>query len=177
MNIGNEFQSKITTQSYGQKPTIEGVEIKQLSFNGDDGGNFSEIFRLTDGNIEGLAQPFAARQVSMSILVPQSIKAFHLHYQQEDIWYVSPTDRILVNLIDIREGSPTYKNHMRLILGGGKNLLLRIPNGVAHGGANLYERNMTLFYATSSQFNANEPDEHRLPWDAFGAEIWEITKG
>jgi dTDP-4-dehydrorhamnose 3,5-epimerase len=55
--------------------------------------------------------------------------------------------------------------------------VVRIPNGVAHGVANIYQRSMTLFYATSSQFNSADPDEHRLPWDQFGSDIWELVKG
>lgn len=177
MKIGTQYQKDVTTQSYTARPAIEGVEIKQLMFHNDDGGNFSELFRLQNGVVEGLDRPFEAKQVSMSVLVPQTIKAFHLHYNQEDFWYVSPYDRLLVNLIDLREDSPTFQNHIRLVMGGGKNLLLRIPNGVAHGAANLYERDMTLIYATSSQFNAEAPDEHRLPWDRFGSEIWDLTRG
>jgi len=177
MNIGSQFTPHITTQAYGTKPSIEGVEIRQFSFHNDDGGNFSELFRMTHGNVEGWAQPFEARQISLSILTPNTIKAFHLHYQQEDLWYVSPTDRLLINFIDLRADAPTFQNHLRLVLGGGKNVMIRIPQGVAHGVANLYQRNMTLFYATSNQFNPEQPDEHRLPWDHFGTEMWELTKG
>jgi dTDP-4-dehydrorhamnose 3,5-epimerase len=86
-------------------------------------------------------------------------------------------DRLLANFIDVREDSPTYKNHVRLVLGGGRSFVVRIPNGVAHGVANIYQRSMTLFYATSSQFNSADPDEHRLPWDQFGSDIWELVKG
>ncbi|MBW7943852.1 dTDP-4-dehydrorhamnose 3,5-epimerase family protein [Patescibacteria group bacterium] len=177
MQIGSQYQKEITTQNYQQKPTIQGVEIKQLAFHNDDGGNFSELFRLTEGKVEGFEVPFEVRQVSMSVLTPQTIKAFHIHYQQEDLWYVPPYDRLLANFIDIREDSPTYQNKMRLVLGGGKSLLVRIPAGVAHGVANIYQRSMTLFYATSAQFNPQQPDEHRLPWDTFGRDLWELTKG
>lgn len=177
MQIGSQYQKELTTQSYHKKPGIDGVEIKQLAFHNDDGGNFSELFRTTDGKIEGLDAPFEVRQVSMSVLTPQTIKAYHVHFKQDDLWYVSPYDRLLVNFIDLRKDSPTYQNQIRLVLGGGKNLVARIPAGVAHGAANVYERNMTLIYATSAQFNADEPDEHRLPWDMFGKELWELTRG
>lgn len=177
MKIASQFQKDITTQTYTARPKIEGLEIKQLAFHNDDGGNFSELFRVTDGKIEGLATPFDVRQVSMSVLTPQTIKAYHVHYHQDDLWYVSPYDRILVNFIDLREDSPTFNNKIRMVLGAGKNLAVRIPAGVAHGAANVYERNMTLIYATSDQFNAEDPDERRLPWDFFGSELWELTKG
>jgi len=177
MQIGSKYQEAITTQSYHAKPGIEGLEIKQLTLHNDDGGNFSEIFRITDGIAEGYQKPFDVRQISMSVLTPTTIKAFHLHYKQEDLWYVPHYDRLIANFIDLREDSPTFQNHVRLVLGGGKGIVVRIPQGVAHGAANVYERNMTLFYATSAQFNPNEPDEHRLPWDQFGTEMWELFKG
>lgn len=177
MQIGSKYQQKVTTQSYSGRPKIEGVELKQLEFHHDDGGNFCEVFRITEGQIEGLGQGFTIRQVSLSILTPGTIKAFHLHYQQEDLWFVPPNDRLLVNLVDLRQESPSYEVAHRLVLGGGKAQLLRIPAGVAHGVANVYERNMSMFYATSKQFNAQQPDEHRLPWDTFGAEIWQLSKG
>ncbi len=177
MNIASQYASQMSVQEYGNRPQIEGVEIIQLPFQSDDGGNFSELFRLENGKVEGLKQPFEAKQISMSVIVPKAIKAYHIHKKQEDVWYVAPYDRIIVNLHDLREDSPTFDHHMRLVLGAGKNLILRIPNGVAHGAANMYERNMVLFYATSEQFNVKDADEHRLPWDAFGADKWEITQG
>lgn len=167
----------ITQQRYDSKTIIDGVELIQLKWNADDGGNFSEIWRLKHGQVEGTAQPFEAKQISMSVLAPQTVKAYHLHYLQDDMWYVPPTQRLLANLIDIRAGSPTERVHMRLTLGGGKNQLLRIPAGIAHGIANPYQHDMFMIYATSSQFDPVNPDEYRLPWDAFGEDIWQLTKG
>lgn len=110
-------------------------------------------------------------------MVPNTIKAYHIHFNQDDAWFATPNNRILVNLHDIREGSPTFGVHMKLHLGGCKNQLLRIPHGVAHGAANPYTTDQVLFYATSEQFSPTNPDEHRLAWDSFGADVWEITKG
>jgi dTDP-4-dehydrorhamnose 3,5-epimerase len=177
MSTDAKYQPQVTTQQYGAKPMIEGIELIQLPYNSDDGGNFSEIFRLNGGVVEGTQAPFIAQQISLSVVTPGAIKAYHLHYKQDDLWYVAPYDRLLVNLHDVREGSATFDVHQKLVLGGGRNQLLRIPTGVAHGVANVYDRNMTLIYATSEKFNAQDPDEHRLPWDVFGADAWEITKG
>jgi|SRR5579859_6009736 len=172
-----KYIAQVSSQSYAAKPMIEGVEVVQLPLQSDDGGNFSEIARLTNGQVEGLKTPFTAQQVSMSVMTPGAIKAYHLHYNQDDLWYAPPFERLVVNLHDVREGSATFDTHMHLVLGAGKNLLLRIPKGVAHGVANLYDKNMTLFYLTDQKFDINKPDEQRLPWDAFGKDVWEITKG
>lgn len=177
MNIDPRHASHVTTQSYTPKTMIEGVEFLPLTWSADDGGNFSELWRLENGKVRGLQTPFEAKQISLSILVPGTIKAFHIHKRQDDLWYVPPTERLLVNLVDIREGSPTYEKQMRFVLGGSKSIMVRIPTGVAHGIANLYDRNMVMIYATSEQFSPSEPDEHRLPWDHFGTEMWQLTKG
>lgn len=177
MNIHSHYSNLVTTQSYQRNQAIQDVQLLTPAWHNDDGGNFTEIFRVSEGQIEGLQEPFEVKQVSMSVLAPGTIKAYHLHYQQDDLWYVPPFQRLLVNLHDVREGSPTFDVHQRLTLGGGKNILLRIPKGVAHGIANLYNQDMMMFYATSEQFNPENPDEHRLPWDSFGESVWELTKG
>lgn len=177
MNIASKYSEKLTSQEYTEKTKMDGLEIIPLKLNTDDGGNFLELFRLNDSLIEGLATPFAARQISLSIMEPGVVKAYHLHQQQEDLWFVPPQHRLLVNLHDLREDSTTFDVHMRLVLGGGTAQLLRIPTGVAHGVKNCYSSAMYLIYATTQQFNSSQPDELRLPWDHFGTDIWEIQKG
>lgn len=177
MNIHSRYASAISTQEYTEKPAIFGVEIIPLKWQSDDGGNFTEIIKVTDGEAEDTKESFPIRQASMSLLTPGTIKAYHLHYEQDDLWYVPPTERLLVNLHDVRNDSLTFDKHMRLAMGAGKNFLLRIPRGVAHGVANKYDRTMTLFYFTTQQFNVKKPDEQRIAWDFFGSQVWEITKG
>lgn len=178
MTIHPTIAPLVTTQEYSKKPSIEGVEFIDRPFFADDGGHFAELLRLSDaGNAEAVSQPFSVRQISLSQVMPGAIKAFHLHYQQDDLWFVPPTDQLLVNLHDVRQDSASYGTHMRFMLGLGKTCLLRIPAGVAHGTANLSHRPMTLIYATSQQFSTSEPDERRLPWDQFGTDIWQMTKG
>ncbi len=177
MQIDQKYAPSVTTQSYTPARTINGVVVTECQFFSDDGGNFAELFRLNTGIVAGLEPEFVVQQVSFSVMVPQTIKAYHVHNNQEDLWFCSPFDRLLVNLHDVREGSETFDVHQRLILGAGKHRMLRIPTGVAHGVANIYGRPMTLLYATSQQFSAEKPDEHRLPWDQFGADVWELTRG
>lgn len=175
MQIASEFQQAVSTQQYQEKSQIEGVELLNPPFHRDDSGNFTELGRFSGGQYEGL-QGFEVKQVNVSVVLPGVIKAFHFHENQEDLWYVSPYDRLLVNLIDARQDSPTKGNKMRLILGGGANTLLRIPAGVIHGGANLWQQPVNLIYFVTNHFNAQQPDEHRLPWDHFGSEIWELSR-
>lgn len=175
--IAQEFKDKTSLQNYGKKKLIKGVELVENRWFSDDGGNFAEILRCNQSKVEKFEKDFAIKQMSWSYVLPQAVKAYHYHLNQEDLWFVPPFDRLIVNLHDLRKDSPTFNQHMKLTLGGGKNLLLRIPQGVAHGCSNPYKRAMTLIYATSAQFNPEKPDEHRLSWDSFGTSVWQIDKG
>jgi dTDP-4-dehydrorhamnose 3,5-epimerase len=177
MQIAAQYDRVLTVQEYSKKSQIIGVEKIPLQLNVDDGGNFTEVFRMQNGEVTGLQQPFSVAQVSFSVMMPEAVKAYHIHKTQEDLWFVPPSHRLLVNLHDLREGSESFDQHERIVLGGGKATLLRIPNGVAHGAKNCYSEPMYLFYATTTQFDVTAPDEYRLPWDHFGAAVWDIQKG
>jgi len=165
-------------QSYGPAAAIEGVTIVELRRHHDDGGSMTELARLTDGRSEALPDVLL-RQINYSEVTPGAIKAFHLHTRQTDVWFVPPSDRILVVLLDVRRGSSTEGARMRLVLGDGTSRLLRIPPGVAHGARNLGVATGRIVYFTDVHFSP-EPatcDEGRLPWDFAGPEIWEPTRG
>lgn len=165
-------------QSYAPVPSIEGVKIVDLRRHHDDGGSMTELARLTDGRPESFAD-FVARQINYSEIGPGVIKAFHLHARQTDIWYVPPSDRMLVVLLDVRKGSRTEGARMRLMLGDGASRLVRIPPGVAHGARNLGVATGRIIYFVDVQFSP-EPstcDEGRLAWDYVGADVWDVTRG
>ena len=127
-------------QSYGPAPTIEGVQIVELKRFSDDGGSMTELARLTDGHPAGVraASPFA--RSSYSEVEPGAIKAFHLHQRQTDIWYVPPSDRMLVVLVDVRRGLEDRGDAHASHSGRGGSRMVRIPPGVAHGVCNLVVR-------------------------------------
>jgi len=176
-NIGESLRQTVFTQDYTPKPKIEGVKILDLRLMVDDGGTFAELIRLDEqGNLE-LIPEFKVRQSSYSEVLPGAVKAFHLHYNQEDVWFVPPTDRLLIGLIDARKDSPTYNVNQRFVMGAGRAQLLYIPRGVGHGGANIGTKSATIFYYVNQKFNLQSPDEQRLPWDVLGADFWQITMG
>jgi dTDP-4-dehydrorhamnose 3,5-epimerase len=178
MELGPEAKRAYQLQSYQPAPPIDGVEVVDLRRHADDGGALTELLRLAGGRPEGLAG-FTVRQVNYSELEPGVIKAFHLHQRQTDVWYVPPTDRLLMVLLDVRRGSPTEGRVMRFMLGAGTSRLVRIPPGVAHGVRNLAAAPGRVVYFVDVPFSP-EPaacDEGRLPWDHLGADIWEMVRG
>jgi dTDP-4-dehydrorhamnose 3,5-epimerase-like enzyme len=175
--LGDAYRQKLTTQDYTSSTTIEGVEFLQLRRSLDDGGDFMELLRL-DGHGELQARPgMRVAQVNYSRVLPNAIKAFHLHFNQEDVWFVPPEDRLVVGLVDVRGGSRTYQQRMRFILGGSQARMVYIPRGVAHGTANPWSQPAQLIYFVNQHFSPEQPDEHRLPWDMCGADFWSIQPG
>lgn len=169
-------RAELSIQTYGQSQDIVGVRLKDLTSFVDDGGYFLEVDRFDQG--VGQAFPdFSIRQINYAQVLPGAIKAFHLHFKQDDIWFVPPHDRLLVILSDQRKDSPSTGVLRRLILGGGASQLLFIPRGVAHGVANPWQIPASMLYLVNEQFNPQAPDEGRLPWDFLGREIWEISRG
>jgi dTDP-4-dehydrorhamnose 3,5-epimerase len=176
-DFGADYRDHITTQQYGGTPKIDGVRLIDLRLMADDGGSFAELIRLDEnGCVEALPE-FKVRQSSYSQVLPGAIKAFHLHFGQEDIWFVPPPDRLLVGLIDCRTASPTYNASMRLVLGAGKAQLLYIPRGVAHGCGNIGVVPATILYYVNQKFDIADPDERRLPWDILGDAFWQMAPG
>jgi len=176
MKIHSKYSKKSSIQDYQCKKLIEGIKIVPLRRFIDCGGSFSEIMRVTKG-IPSEFAGFDLKQVNYSEILPGAIKAGHYHLNQDDIWFVPPSSRVLVGLKDLRENSVTYEIVQRLIMGDGQASLLFIPRGVLHGVANLWQKPASLIYFVNQNFDSQKPDENRLPPEEFGENFWEIAKG
>jgi len=176
-DIDGKYQKKVFLEEYSKKPLIDGVKVVELkNFVGED-GDFSELMRFAENGESEVFPGFFVKQVSRSKMIPGSIKAWHVHFTQDDIWHIMPSDRLLIGLLDVRKDSPTKHMTMRLTVGGGKSYLIFIPKGVAHGAANISKKPGSIIYFVNQQFNAQSPDEHRLPWDLLGEQFWQAKKG
>ena len=177
VEIHEKARAAFSFQDYSGARRIDGVEIVELKRFNDDGGAITELARLTAGEHAQLAG-FECRQMNYSEMEPGVIKAFHMHHRQTDVWYVPPSDRLLLVLHDCRSGSPTENVTMRFMLGDGKDRLVHIPPSVAHGARNIGQDVGRIIYMVDVEFAVDENcDEGRLPWDYLGAEIWEIVRG
>ena len=178
MEWSPEAKAVFQVQSYAPRTGIDGVQIVDLTRFADDGGSMTELARVVDGSPKSLAG-FTLRQINFSEIEPGAIKAFHLHSRQTDVWYVPPSDRVLLLLHDVRTGSRTEGTTMRFMLGAGASRLVRIPPGVAHGARNLGAVTGRIIYFTDVHFSPDpaDCDEGRLPWDHLGADAWDVTRG
>jgi dTDP-4-dehydrorhamnose 3,5-epimerase len=175
------IEGPVNVQDYSPKVWIEGVEVIDLIYAQFWEGYFTELARI-DGeggakNVFGFS--FAGGQISLALIKPGSIKAWHVHPEQTDVWFVPPDEELCVGLWDRRKNSQTKGETLKLVLGAGQALLLRIPPGVAHGCVNHSSRPVHLTYFTDHQFSSDreETEEGRKPWDALGAAFWEMGRG
>jgi dTDP-4-dehydrorhamnose 3,5-epimerase len=138
-------------------PVIAGVETKPLETYSDERGFFREILRATDGIF---ADGFA--QLSHSVMHTGVVKAWHVHDQQTDWWYVCG-GVVKVVLFDARPGSQSYRTTMERLMGDGHpSCVIRIPPGVVHG-CRCVQGPGHLFYVTSRVYDP--ADELRRPHD------------
>lgn len=173
-NITSELRDKVFVQNYSKKPVIEGVEVKEIRNMIGEDGDLSELLRLNDhGEAEGYPG-FKVRQINRSKMLPGAIKAWHVHFRQDEIQTVNPENHLVIGLWDVRENSSTKGQTMKLVLGGGKAHHLFIPKGVAHGYMNVSKKLATIIYFVSEQFNPEDVDERRLPWNSVEG-FWEPT--
>lgn len=152
-----------------EKGQIAGVVIKHLQSWPDDRGHFAEIFR----DHEDVAKDFVIRQTSLTMTRPGTIKAFHYHRNQDDI-FVPLIGEIRVALVDFRTASPTYGFANSIFCGERYLKAVRIPRGVAHGYEVLGSREMTMVYYTDQHYDPK--DELRSAFDdpAIGWTWWGI---
>lgn len=171
-DISADIKDKVYSMEYSAKNQIDGVKIIALKTFLSEEGDFGEIMRLNASAELKDFPKFSVAQINRTMLLPGSVKAWHLHLRQNEVWFVVPSSHLLVGLWDVRKNSRTNGETMRIILGGGLSQLLYIPKGVAHGSLNLARYPAELFYFANRQFDANNPDEKRIPWDAKGEDFW-----
>jgi dTDP-4-dehydrorhamnose 3,5-epimerase len=173
-----EFRSD--RKSYGGARPIEGVSVLPLRRFVDDRGFFMELYRsgATHAGTEDMARFFEGVPVAQlnfsTVDVDGHIKGLHYHLKQEDLWFCPPPSKMKVVLYDVRKDSPTSGATQVVVLGDGKDAVLRIPAGVAHGYRPLTNP-CSLFYIVTKTFEMADPDEYRIAWDHPAIkDLWEV---
>ncbi|GGO19982.1 dTDP-4-dehydrorhamnose 3,5-epimerase family protein [Deinococcus humi] len=167
----------LTFETYPAAPQIDGVWSHALKKNRSENGAFMEYLRLNEAGIQGLPAPLVPRQISVSWAAAGRINAFHIHVKQEqnEIWCVLG-GQLTIWLVDCRADSTTLNVKRKLVFSGEQPMMVHIPSGVAHG-YRAGDAGATLIYTMDAQFNIDDPNEGRLPWDFFGAELWAEDTG
>lgn len=157
---------------------LDGVKIKELKVWKDtpdlkqdiEPGLFMEVLRDDDEMLKKFGQS------NFTIANKDTIKAFHWHKYQDDLWFLA-SGRAAIVLYDKRDGSKTL-GQTEVIYGGTDDYkLVVIPQGVVHGYKVLSKEPCLLFYHVTKAYNAKKPDEERI--DPFNKEInfdWKSLK-
>ena len=149
---------------------IDGVSIAPYALWPDDRGYFLEVARIGQGL--GAAFDPATTQISAALSYPATIKAFHYHVEQFDLW-VPARGMFQVVLVDFRAGSRTFGVKNTLYVGAMRPWQILIPPGVGHGYKVIGSDPAMLVYVTSRFYNPK--DEGRVPYnDARIAYDWEL---
>lgn len=179
--IGEEFVTGV--KSYAKPGPIDGVTVHRLQRFVDDRGFFQEIYRAKADHSG--SEPLAAffrnvpvAQMNFTIVNAENhIKGLHYHLKQQDIWFCPHPFKAKYVLLDVRKDSPTYLRTQVIVSGDGNDLLVRIPEGVAHGYRPLTNP-CALFYIVTRTFDPADPDEWRIVWDhPLVKDLWEIPNG
>ncbi len=139
---------------------ITGVQVRPHSVWADDRGHFLEVLRMG----QGLPSEFPAEttQVSAALGYPGTIKAFHYHLHQTDLW-VPAQGMFQVALVDLRKVSETFGRRNTLYVGTLRPWQILIPPGVGHGYKVIGTQPGMLIYVTDRFYNPK--DEGRIPYD------------
>jgi dTDP-4-dehydrorhamnose 3,5-epimerase len=153
----------------GASGLIDGVKIECATLWPDDRGYFLEIMRSTQGLVGDY--PAASTQVSAALSYPGTIKAFHFHLRQTDVW-MPCRGMLQVALVDLRLGSPTFGERNTLYIGELKTWQLLIPPGVGHGYKVIGRDPALLVYVTDRFYDPQ--DEGRIEYNHPGIHYdWE----
>ena len=149
---------------------IAGVKIQPVALWPDDRGYFLEVARSAQQLVADF--PLTSTQVSAAVSYPGTIKAFHVHYQQVDVWTVV-AGMLQVALVDLRQDSPTFGLRNTIYAGVMRPWQILVPAGVGHGYKVLGPDAAVLVYATDRFYNP--ADEGRIPYNDPGiAYDWEL---
>lgn len=148
---------------------IDGVVAQPFPLWPDDRGYFLEVARIQQGLPADF--PIESTQVSAALSYPDTIKAFHYHMHQTDLW-VPAKGMFQVALADLREGSSTFGARNTFYLGNLRPWQLLIPPGVAHGYKVIGSEPGMLIYITNKHYDP--ADEGRIAYNDPGiAYDWE----
>ena len=137
---------------------IDGVFIRDLVVHADEHGYLYEILRNDWPEFEKFGQAY------LTVTYPGIIKGWHYHDLQADHFCVIKGMGKIV-LYDDRENSPTRYELMEISVGEYRQKLVVFPPKILHGVMALNNEPMWIMNFPDYIYNAESPDEHRLPFD------------
>ena len=130
---------------------IEGLQRFELEQHADERGWFAELSRAS-------ALPKPIRQVNLSHSRSGVIRGLHYHERGQDDVFVCLAGMVRVVVLDRTSGETFCED-----IGDDNPVAIYVPGSHAHGYEALTD---ALFaYLVTEEFDADDPDEHGVPWD------------
>jgi len=150
---------------------IQDVKVIDLTAHLDDRGYLIEVARCTGGSEPHCVVHRFGQVYLVGDRTAGTIRAFHKHEELWDWFFISHGAAKFI-LKDDREDSPTCGEMMTLITSERRPRLIVVPPGVYHGWMSL-EDDTQMVSTASHTYNADDPDEVRIPPDSFG-DVWTV---
>ncbi|MFI5196153.1 MAG: dTDP-4-dehydrorhamnose 3,5-epimerase family protein [Chitinophagales bacterium] len=144
---------------------LNGAKILTLPASRDVRGAFVKTFHET--TLKKVGIEFTLRESYFSLSKKDVIRGMHFQlppHQHSKIVFC-PQGAILDVIVDLRKGSPTYRQHFATELSGTNNKAYYIPEGFAHGFKSLTDDAIT-YYLVSSEYS--QPYDTGVRYDSIG---------
>jgi dTDP-4-dehydrorhamnose 3,5-epimerase len=147
-------------------PRIRDVRLRDLTPRPDNRGWLVELLRIDLPGFAGFGQLYQVNNFQ-----PGSARAFHMHLRQDEYFFVSG-GTIQFVLVDERPDSATAGQLDVIVMSAERPQSLYVPRGVQHGSMALVDGSQ-ITAVTSEPYDADDPDEVRLPADHYG-DLWRV---
>lgn len=151
---------------------IMGLFVKDLHVNVDDRGVLVELMR--DDWEDEFFNKIKLKQIYLVANKTKAIRAFHKHEQLVDYFCIIQGNAKFI-FVDDRPDRETFGNMKVINVTDQRLQLITVPTGVLHG----WKADIgTILISGASQLYMGEGkkcglDETRIPWDTYGAGVWE----
>ena len=163
---------------------ISGVRSRDLIINNDDRGILYEMLRMDWDEVYGsltldpkLHAPYWEQKIKQLYIVQNhdmAIRAYHKHEHLVDIFCLVRGHAKFI-LVDDRPKCNTFGTMEIINVCDKKPEILIVPAGIFHGWKG--SPDCILVSVANDLYKGPEAtgeiDEERIPWDTFGATIWE----
>jgi len=147
------------------KRSKQPVLLKPQTYQDDRGWSFMNM-------LQGLKN---FGQANFSHIHPGTIKAWHKHEKQTDLWVVIQGDLKVGIVHESKSTSQLDHRAWATVIGEHNPSILIIPPELWHGCTVTSSSPAGLLYITDKAYNVSRPDERRYPYDHFGSFFkWEI---
>lgn len=151
---------------------IHGCFVIEASRRGDARGWFQKTYHQSDFAAAGLNTDW--REEYFSLSEPGVVRGMHFQLPPDDHEkMVTPVaGRVSDVILDLREGSPSFRQHVVIDLDADQAISVYIPRGCAHGFAARAPGSI-LFYKVATEYSPER--DHGIAWDSFG-HAWQVDE-